>query len=117
MMGAPMMAPMMMPMGSMMGAPQAMMNPYLNPMASGMPQPATSGYGAPAQMPSMPFFPQPMPMMAPTGQMMPVFPMMPPPAADHPAAAPTAGNPFDPAMWMQMMNGMAPAAPAQEPAK
>lgn len=121
--------------------PMAAGNPYLNPNAGmnpfAMMQQPSAGYGMPAAAP-MPFFP-PMPTApAPTyggyapsspapaqAAPMPFFPMMPPaptasapaaPAVAAPQAAAPAGNPFDPAMWMQMMGGMMPAAPAATPA-
>lgn len=126
---AMMAAPMMMPMGAnMMSAqmyqPQSMTNPYLNPMAASNPylnpsagmanpfmmmQPAAPAYGgygmpaAPAQAAPMMFFPM-MPAAA-------AAPAVAPPSA---AAAP-ASTPFDPAMWMKMMSGMAPATPAATP--
>ena len=80
-------APMMMPMGaSMMSAqmyqPQAMMNPYLNPAA------ASNPYLNPS-----------------AGRVNPFVGIVPPSAAPAPS-----GNPFDPAMWMQMMGGTAPPA-------
>lgn len=132
-------APMMMPMGAgMMSAPmynpQAMMNPYLNPMAAGNPymnsgammnpfgmmQPGPAyggGYGAPTQAAPMPFFPAAPVQPAPAMPFFPMMPAAPGAAAPAPQSIAPAGNPFDPTMWMQMMGGMTPAAPAQEPAK
>ena len=116
--------------------PMAASNPYLNPSA-GMANPymmmqptaqvyggspAYGGYGvsaAPAQAPRS-FFPMmpatPAAKPAPAQALpMPFFPATsaptPVPAAVAPkSVAPAAvSTPFDPAMWMQMMGGMAPA--------
>lgn len=116
-------------------------SPSFFPMMPGTPTPAYGGYGAPApayggygypaapaQAVPMPFFPM-MPAAPATAPVpaygnygapaqaapMPFFPLMP---ASAPAAAPKStapapiSTPFDPAMWMQMMGGMAPATPA-----
>ena len=125
------MSQMMNPMGANMMSgqryqPQSMMNPYLNPMAASNPYlnpsagmanpimmmqpkaPAYGGYGmpaAPAQAASMSFFP----MMPATPVATPAPALAPAAAAQKSVAPAPVSTPFDPAMWMQMMGGMAPA--------
>lgn len=106
-------------------------SPSFFPMMPGTPAPAYGGYGypaAPAQTVPMPFFPMmpaapatvPVPVYGNYGAPaqatpMPFFPLMPasaPTAAPKSTAPAPVSTPFDPAMWMQMMGGMAPATPA-----
>lgn len=116
--------------------PMAASNPYLNPSA-GMANPfmmmqptapayvgspAYGGYGVSAAPPQAPrsFFPtmpatpaaKPTPAQALPMSFFPATPVAvaPPAAAAAKSVAPAAvSTPFDPAMWMQIMGGMAPA--------